>query len=83
MKDHEIIEQLNTSELTGCSFLELVTGFRVRHGEELLTGTFLSVEEISERVGYADPETFIRVFRKVRGLTPGQLRRQAAANARR
>ena len=67
------------SDLTGCSFSELVTGFRVRHGEELLTGSFLSVEEISERLGYADPETFIRAFRKVRGLTPGQLRRQAAA----
>lgn len=71
------------SDLTGCSFSELVTGFRVRHGEALLTGTFLSVEEISTRLGYADPETFIRAFRKVRGLTPGQLRRQASTSARR
>ena len=64
------------SELTGCTFTELVSGFRVRHGEELLKNTFLSVEEISERVGYADPETFIRAFQRVRGITPGQLRRR-------
>ena len=71
------------SELTGSSFSELLTGFRVRHGEELLANTHLSIEEIGARVGYADPETFIRAFRRVRGVTPGQLRRQAKTRAER
>ena len=71
------------SDLTGCSFSELLTRFRVQQGEELLVNSFMSVEEIGERVGYADPETFIRAFRKIRGVTPGQLRRQVAANATR
>lgn len=62
------------ADMTGCSFSELVTGFRIGHGEDLLRNTFLSVEEIGARVGYANPETFIRAFRRVRGVTPRQFR---------
>lgn len=64
-------------ELTGCSFSELLTGFRVGQGEELLLHTHMSVEEISAQVGYANPETFIRAFRRVKGVPPGQLRRRS------
>ena len=64
-------------ELTGCTFSELLTGFRIGKGEELLLHTHLSVEEISARVGYANPETFIRAFRRVRGVSPGQMRRHS------
>lgn len=63
------------SDLTGCSFKELVTRFRVGQGEDLLAHTFLSVDEIGERLGYANPETFIRAFQRVKGMTPSQYRR--------
>ena len=62
-------------DLTGCTFTELVTRFRIGHGEDLLANTFLSVDEIGERLGYANPETFIRAFQRVKGVTPGQYRR--------
>ena len=63
-------------EMTGCTFSELVTGFRIGYAEDLLSNTFLRVEEISERLGYANPETFIRAFRRVKGMTPRQFRDQ-------
>lgn len=63
-------------ETTGCTFSELVTGFRIGYAEDLLSNTFLKVEAISERLGYANPETFIRAFHRVKGMTPGQFRDQ-------
>ena len=63
------------SELTGCSFTELLTRIRIGAGEDLLANTFLSVDEIGERLGYSNPETFIRAFQRVKGVTPGQYRR--------
>lgn len=63
-------------ELTGESFSELITMVRIGYGETLLMDTFLSLEEISEKVGYANPETFIRAFKRVRGMTPNQFRRK-------
>lgn len=64
-------------EMTGCTFSELVTGFRIGYAEDLLSNTFLKVEEISERLGYANPETFIRAFFRVKGMTPRQYRKQS------
>ena len=64
-------------EMTGCSFSELVTGFKIGMSEDLFRNTYLSSEEISERVGYANPETFIRSFQRVKGMTPKQYRKQA------
>lgn len=31
-----------------------------------------SVSEISRQIGYNDPATFIRVFKKYEGITPGK-----------
>ena len=64
------------TDLTGYSFSQLITHFRIGRGEELLATTFLSVEEISEQLGYGHPETFIRAFKRIKGVTPGQYRRE-------
>ena len=64
-------------ELTGESASELIAKVKVGYGEAMLRDTFLSVEEISGKVGYANPETFIRVFRRVKGMTPTQYRKMA------
>lgn len=64
------------TDLTGYSFSQLITHFRIGRGEELLANTFLSVEEISEQLGYGHPETFIRAFKRIKGVTPGQYRRE-------
>ncbi|MGO2863374.1 MAG: helix-turn-helix domain-containing protein [Brevibacterium sp.] len=43
---------------------------RIHHALELL-GAGCSVNEISERLGYARPSSFIDVFKRVMGSTPG------------
>ncbi len=62
-------------ELTGESFQTLVTNVRISHGETMLRDTSLSVEAISEKLGYANPETFIRAFQRKKDMTPGQYRK--------
>ena len=63
-------------EICGCTFSELLTNIRMRQGENLLAFTTLSIEDISEKVGYKNPETFIRVFKKSAGCTPTDFRKR-------
>lgn len=58
----------------GVYFNDYVNRLRVEEAERLLKGTDLKIREIAERVGYADPDYFIRKFRKLRGLNPSQYR---------
>lgn len=62
--------------ISGYTFSELLTNIRMHQGENLLSSTNLSIEDISERVGYKNPETFIRVFKKSTGYTPTDFRKQ-------
>ena len=62
-------------ELTGMSLSDLRTQLRLRRGVELLSHTSMSVEDISSSLGYENPETFIRAFKRERGVTPGSWRK--------
>ena len=62
-------------EYTGSTFTELLTSIRMRRSENLLTHTQLSVEEISAEVGYKNPESFIRCFKRIYKVSPSQYRR--------
>ena len=71
------IEHLSTGyyrsvfkRMTGMSPIDYITGVRLRHGCELLSGTNLSVKEISAMVGYGDQMYFSRMFKKKMGVTP-------------
>lgn len=57
---------------TGISLLEFINSTRVRRSKELLKEDKLTVAEISEMVGYANSNAFIRVFKKYEGITPGK-----------
>lgn len=57
---------------TGNSLLYAINAIRIEAAMELLLRTDLSVNEISERVGYYYSNAFIRFFKKHTGLTPGQ-----------
>lgn len=63
-------------ELTGYSLSELKTQIRIRRGAELLKSTSMSIEEIGIKLGYENPETFIRAFRRVLNITPGAYRKK-------
>lgn len=61
---------------SGYSFTDLVTSIRLQHGENLLLLTPLSIAEISEKLGYKNPETFIRMFKRYHKMSPSQYRKQ-------
>lgn len=62
--------------ISGKTFSNLLTEIRLQHGEQLLLCSQLSVEDISDRVGYKNPESFIRAFRRLYNDTPSQYRRK-------
>jgi len=55
---------------TGLSFAQWRQALRVHHALRLLS-TGCDVGETSDRLGYAQPSTFIAAFRRVMGTTPG------------
>ena len=59
----------------GSTFTELLTSIRMRRSENLLVHTQLSVEEISTQIGYKNPESFIRSFKRIYKVSPSQYRR--------
>ena len=65
----------------GTSFRTLVDEVRVTLAEELLATHHLSVMQVAERLGYAEPASFLHAFRRWKGMTPSQWQAQAGARA--
>ncbi|PYI56543.1 helix-turn-helix domain-containing protein [Paenibacillus flagellatus] len=65
-------------ESFGVRFVEYVTEVRMEHAKRLLAETDEAVQDIAASVGYANSLTFIRVFKKQTGITPGQYRKDAS-----
>lgn len=59
----------------GASFVDTLSGIRMRTATELLLHSNLSVADIAAAVGYGDVTHFIRLFRRHSGTTPKQFRR--------
>lgn len=59
---------------TGLSPKKYIDKVRMDHAALLLKTTTQSIRELSERLGYDNPGHFIRNFKKIRGLTPGEYR---------
>jgi len=53
---------------------EYLNRVRTEQAMRLLRQTDLSIERIAERVGYSGGSYFIKVFRRMTGLTPGRFR---------
>lgn len=49
---------------------EFLLNFRMDKAEELLSSTNLSIKIISNSVGYSDPLTFSKMFKKVKKMSP-------------
>lgn len=62
--------------VTGKTFKQLLQAKRLSKAAELLRQTRLSVEEVSEAVGYENTSYFYRIFQKQFGLTPKQYRNE-------
>ena len=60
---------------TGRSLLDYITTLRLEYAESLLEEG-LSVIEVAEKAGFRDSGSFIRTFKKKRGVTPGQIKKK-------
>lgn len=60
---------------TGKNFLEYVHDIRNKKAKELLATTEDSITDIGEQVGYLSSNTFIKTFKKLNGITPGEFRK--------
>ena len=59
---------------TGITISEYIIQVKLEYAKELLREEDLSVEEISDMLGYTHPSSFIRVFKKKMGVTPKKFR---------
>ena len=57
------------------SLLNYINTVRIEHAEQFLEEG-ISVVEVAERTGFRDSGTFIRAFKKKKGITPGQLKKK-------
>lgn len=58
----------------GCNFSEYITRKRLERSKELLADPSRKIYEIAQMTGYADVSNFIKVFKKMYGISPGDYR---------
>ncbi len=61
---------------TGLSPAKYLKAQRIHTATRLLETTSLSVKQITYAVGFEDESHFIRAFKRISGLTPGEFRRK-------
>jgi two-component system response regulator YesN len=61
-------------ETTETNFMDYLIQIRMEKSKELLLGSKQKVNTIAERVGYNNVQSFIRIFKKYTGQTPGDFR---------
>ncbi|MGG1519213.1 helix-turn-helix domain-containing protein [Paenibacillus oryzisoli] len=73
---------MNTSSLStlfkeefGEKFVVYLCQVRMEHAKDMLRNTDLPIQDISGKVGYLHPMSFIRTFKKTVGVTPGDYRK--------
>ncbi|RAV23146.1 hypothetical protein DQG23_02825 [Paenibacillus contaminans] len=62
-------------EKIGMNFTEYLTELRIRKAKNLLVESDQKIQHIAEQVGYVNVNSFIRMFKKVTGTTPGEYKR--------
>lgn len=63
-------------EQTGQNLTDYINTVRLKRAEALLEDKNLTINKIAEMVGYGAANTFIRIFKKDRGVTPGEYRKK-------
>jgi AraC-like DNA-binding protein len=66
----------------GTSYQALLDEVRQALAEEMLATDVLTVEDVAQRLGYAEASSFIHAFRRWRGSTPAQFRRDLRTGRR-
>ncbi|SDE40967.1 Helix-turn-helix domain-containing protein [Paenibacillus sp. UNCCL117] len=61
-------------EQTGEGLLDYITKFRIKQAKLMMGNKQDSISDIAKVVGYNEVATFIRVFKKYEGITPGKFK---------
>lgn len=64
-------------EVFGVSANKYLSDIRINKASSLLLTTDMNITEISSVVGFTDPNYFARIFKKEKGLSPSQFRKNA------
>lgn len=57
-------------EETGQTLMEYIRTIRIEKAKELLKNTSININEIAEKTGYANIQSFSRAFKKIEGISP-------------
>lgn len=85
----EIAEYCHTSERTLLRHFKEATGFtpkqyiiqlKVEKAKQSMEQGKISIEEISDDLGYSDTSNFIKVFKKIAGITPSEFKAKQKDN---
>ncbi|MFA5138263.1 MAG: response regulator [Elusimicrobiota bacterium] len=68
-------------EQAGVSFNEFRIALKMEEAKDLLGRTHYNIDQISEKLGYQNTESFIRQFKKVVGQAPSAFRRRPGERA--
>lgn len=63
-------------QLTGKTFSQILLNIRMQRACTLLQDTKIPIGDIAFEIGYANPEHFIRLFKREFSITPGEYRNQ-------
>lgn len=63
-------------EQTNITFSEYLTRSRIQKAKNLLVTTDLSVDQITELVGYSTAKYFIKIFKELEGVTPSKYKKK-------
>jgi transcriptional regulator GlxA family with amidase domain len=61
---------------TGYTPIEYVQTLRIEEAKQVLESTDMRTDEISSEVGYGDPASFRRLFKRMTGITPARYRQR-------
>ena len=61
---------------TNTGLLDHINHVRVHHAKELLLSQTYSVSQVTELVGYTNVSSFIRIYKKYEGISPGMVKQQ-------
>lgn len=62
------------------SFTDYLSNIRIQHAKILLKDPKMNIKDITQMIGYVDPNYFTRVFKKVEGITPTEYRNKTILN---
>lgn len=63
-------------EKTGSTVLDYITNLKMNKAKELMLNTNLPLKDVAEQIGYVNVSSFIRRFKQVTGVTPGEYKKK-------